>query len=191
MARPGLDQGAVHAEVLVRQPALAIGRLHDQAEQLDDRVVFDQAFTVLGEDGGHPHAVVHGQADEPAKQQVVAGLLHELALGAHAVEDLQQHGAQQLLGRDAGATALEVGRVHATQHGRHLDQRLVDHGTDGTQRMVGWNEVFQMAQGEQTLVEVVGAAHVWGVWGQRENRSVCNVSAPGGVDFKGSISAAC
>ena len=48
VARLDLDQGAVHAEVLVRQQARALGRLHDQGEQLDDRVVFDQAFTVLG-----------------------------------------------------------------------------------------------------------------------------------------------
>ena len=59
---------------------------------------------------GHPDRIVHGQADEPAKQQVVLGLLHQLALRAHAVEQLNEHGAQQLLGGNAGASAFDVGR---------------------------------------------------------------------------------
>ena len=36
VARPSLDQGAVHTEVFVRQPALVVGGLNDQGEQLDD-----------------------------------------------------------------------------------------------------------------------------------------------------------
>ncbi len=73
----------------------------------------------------------------------------------------EQHGAQQLLGGNAGATAFEVGRLHASQHWRHLEQRLVDHEADGTQWMVDWSEVFQVAQSEQALVESVGADDVW------------------------------
>ena len=163
VAGPGLNQRAVDAEVLAREPTLVVGGLDDQTEQLDDRVVGDQAFAVLCEDGGHPHAVVHGQADEPAKQQVVLGLLHELTLGAHAVKDLQQHGAQQFLGGNAGATALGISLVHAGEQAVHLDQRLVHHHAYRAQRMVGGNEILQLAQGEQTLGEGVGAAHVGGL----------------------------
>ena len=72
-----------------------------------------QAFTFLGENGGYPHGIVHGQANEPAKQKVVLGLLQELALRADAVEHLQEHGAQKLLSGNAGATAYDVGLVHA------------------------------------------------------------------------------
>jgi hypothetical protein len=46
-------------------------------------------------------AVLDGQADEPAEQQVVLDLLDELPLAAHAVEHLQQHRAHELLRRDA------------------------------------------------------------------------------------------
>ena len=46
---------------------------------------------------------------EPAKQQVVLGGLHEQALGAHAVDDLREHGTQQLFGCDARAHRM-VGR---------------------------------------------------------------------------------
>ena len=55
---------------------------------LDEGVVLDQALTVFGEDGGYPHGVVHGQTNEPAKPQVVLGLLHELAFRTNAVEHL-------------------------------------------------------------------------------------------------------
>ncbi len=53
-------------------------------------------------------------ADNPRKSEattiltpgeVVLGLLHQLTLRAHAVEHLQEHGAQQFLGRDAGPPA--------------------------------------------------------------------------------------
>ncbi|MNT01458.1 hypothetical protein D3C72_1359240 [compost metagenome] len=90
----------------------------------------DQPFAVLGEDRGHPNWVVHRQPDEPAKQQVVLRLLHELALGANAVEHLQQHGPQQLLRRDAGPATLDIGLVHLREQPVHLHQRLVGQGAD-------------------------------------------------------------
>ena len=59
----------------------------------------------------------HRQADEPAEQQVVADLFHQLPLGGHRVERLQQQSAQQLLGRDAapadpGLKPVELEREH-------------------------------------------------------------------------------
>lgn len=156
---PGLDEGAVYAEVLAREQAFALGLRQHLIEQLDHRVVRDQAFAVLAEDGGHPHGVVHGQADEPAKQQVVLGLLHELALRAHAVEHLQQHGAQQFLGRDAGTAALDVGLVHPREERIHLHQGGFDHLAGGAQRMALGDEVFKLAEREQALGEGVGSAH--------------------------------
>ena len=70
-------------------------------EEFDDDIVLDHPVAVLGEDRVVPHGVFDGQADEPAKQQVVVDLLDELSLAAHAVEYLQQHGPHELLGRDA------------------------------------------------------------------------------------------
>ena len=52
-----------------------LGLLQHQIKQLDDRVVLDQTFTILGKYGGQPHGIIHGQANEPAKQKVVLGLL--------------------------------------------------------------------------------------------------------------------
>ena len=45
-----------------------------------------------------PDGIVDAEPDEPAEQQIVVDLLHQLALGAHRVERLQQRGAQQPLG---------------------------------------------------------------------------------------------
>jgi dienelactone hydrolase len=73
----------------------------------------------------HPRRVVRRQPNEPAEQQVVLRLLHELALRAHAEQDLQQHRAQQLLRRDARAADLDAGLVHPREQLVHLGQRLV------------------------------------------------------------------
>jgi len=69
-----------------------LGGQHFVAEG-NDGVVSHQAFAVICECRGYPRRVVHGQADEPAKQRVVLGPLHQHALGTGAVEDLLKHGA--------------------------------------------------------------------------------------------------
>ena len=135
--------------------------MHDLIEELDDRIVLDQAFAVLAEDAGHPNGIVHGQANEPAKQKVVLGLLHELALRAHAVEHLDEHGAQQLFGSNAGAPAFDVGRIHPGKQLVHVGQGFIDHHTDHAQGVIGGHEVIEVAHGEQALGEGVGSAHVW------------------------------
>lgn len=46
-AGPRLKEGVVHTEVLVRQPALVIGGLHDVVAQLDDGLARNESFAVL------------------------------------------------------------------------------------------------------------------------------------------------
>ncbi|MCY1541589.1 hypothetical protein D9M68_772900 [compost metagenome] len=130
VACPRLNQRAVDAEVLARQPVLLLRDGQHLVEKLDDRIMLDQPFAVLGEHRGHPNWVVHRQPDEPAKKQVVVRLLHELTFGANAVEHLQQHGPQQLLRRDARPATLDIGFVHLRKQPVHLHQRLVGHGAD-------------------------------------------------------------
>ena len=157
---PGLDERAIDAEVLARQQVPLLSDCHHFVEELDDGVMLDEPLAILGEHRGHPNGIVHGQADEPAKQQVVLHLFHQLALRANAVQHLQQHGAQQLLRGNAGPTTLDLGLVHAAKQRSQLRQRLVGHGTNRTQRMRVWNKVLQLAHREQALGEGVGAAHV-------------------------------
>jgi hypothetical protein len=49
-----------------------------------------------------PHRIIDPEPDEPAEQQVEAHPLHELTLGAHRIERLQEERPQQLLRRDRG-----------------------------------------------------------------------------------------
>ena len=106
VARTGLNQRAVPAEVLTREQFVLVGNGQQFVEEFDDRVVNNQALTVLGEDRWHPAGVRHGQADEPGKEKVMRRLLHQQALGVDAVEDLQQHGRQQLFRSKAARPSL-------------------------------------------------------------------------------------
>ena len=62
-------------------------------------------------------------------------LLDQLSFAAHAVEHLQQHGAHELLGRDARPAHPDVGFVHRRELAVHLGQRVVDQ-PDRPQRVV-------------------------------------------------------
>jgi hypothetical protein len=72
-------------------------------------------------------ASIASQADEPAEQQIVIELFHELALRTHRIEGLQQQGPQQLLGRDRRPADV---RVEPVEGGRQHRQRLVDDRPD-------------------------------------------------------------
>ncbi len=159
VAGPSLNECAVHAEVFAGKPVLLLRDGQYFVEEFDHCIVLDQAFAVLGEYAGHPDCIVHCQANEPAKQQVVVRLLHELTFGANAVEHLQQHGPQQLLRRDTGSTALDIGLVHPGEQPIHLRQRLIGHGADRAQRVRLRYKILEPPHDEQAFGEGVGAAH--------------------------------
>ena len=159
VTRPGLDQRAVHTEVLAREQSSRIGHLHRGVEQVGGHVVFEESVAVLAEHRVVPHRVLDRQAHEPAKQQVVTDLLHKLPLAAHAVEHLQEHRPDQLLGRDTRPPALHVGLVHRRELGIQLRQGLIDPYPDRPKRVVDRNKLFQPDRAEQALVVVVGSAH--------------------------------
>lgn len=50
---PGLDQGAVHAEVFAAEQLTFIGLRHDLVEQFDHRIMRNESLAVLAEDRGH------------------------------------------------------------------------------------------------------------------------------------------
>ena len=77
-------------------------------EEFDDRLVLKQALTVLAKYRGHSDRVLDGKPYEPTKQQVVAGLLHQHALRAYAVEHLQEHRPDQLLRADARTSTFHI-----------------------------------------------------------------------------------
>ena len=61
--------------------------------KLLEHIAFLKAFAVLGEHGRVPDRIVRREADEPAKQQIVVELLHQLALGADRIKHLQNQRA--------------------------------------------------------------------------------------------------
>jgi len=87
---PGLDQGAIDREMLVRQKRLHLLVFEKLGHELLEHIAFLKAFPVLGENCRIPDRVVRRQTDEPTKQQIVVDLLHQLALGADRVKHLQQ-----------------------------------------------------------------------------------------------------
>jgi hypothetical protein len=85
---PGFDQGPIDREVLVGHQAL--GPLDHAAEKAPGDLLIEQPVAILREHRWRPHGLVHRQANEPPKQQVVIELLHQQSLAANRVEDLQQ-----------------------------------------------------------------------------------------------------
>ena len=100
---PGLDQRAVDREVLGREQLARLGLGQHALEEGPRDVALEQPLPILGEHGGVPDRVIHAQAHEPAEEQVVIQLLHELPLAAHGVEHLHKQGAQELLRAESRA----------------------------------------------------------------------------------------
>ena len=111
MRRPGLQQGAIHGEMLVAEQRLDLRCAHQLLQELPQgppahsaslrkHPVIEEPLPVLGECGGVPDRIVGTQADKPAEQQVVVELLQQKPLRSDPVERLQQRGQQHLLGRN-------------------------------------------------------------------------------------------
>lgn len=73
-----VDESLCHLRVQLRVPILAVHR------RIPDRIV-------------------ELQAQKTPKQEVVVQLLHQQLLAAESIEDVQQQGAQELVGRDRGS----------------------------------------------------------------------------------------
>ena len=105
---PGLDQRSIHRKVLVRQQWLDLRMVQKRAHELRKHLAALQPVAVLREHGRVPNRVVGRKPHEPAVQEIVIQLLHQLPLRTDAVEHLQQQCTQQLLRRDRGAAFARV-----------------------------------------------------------------------------------
>ena len=103
-----------------------------------------------------PDRLVHRQTDEPAQEQVVAELLAEPALGGDGMEDLDELGAQQVLGGDSRAT---VRGIKGLELGAHLFERSVDHGADRAQRVVVRHDVLERGHDDEPRLPLLVSAH--------------------------------
>jgi hypothetical protein len=93
----------------------------------------EQPVAVLGEHGHVPDRIVDPEPGEPAEQQVVVELLHQLALGADRIERLEQECPEQLLGR---ARRPADRRLQPGELRREIGERGIDQGQDAPARMI-------------------------------------------------------
>ena len=155
-AGPGLEQRAVHREVLARQQPLHLRQCKQLRQEALRHLAGEQPVAVLAERARVPNRVVHPEPDEPAEQEVELQPLHQLALRAHRVEALHQQRPQQPLGRDARPAQARVERFEVRRHRR---QHGVHDITDRAQRMVRWYPRLQINIGEQRARPPILAPH--------------------------------
>jgi hypothetical protein len=66
--------------------------LIDPGEKGRGQVRTEKSVPILGKNGMVPDLVIHGQAHEPAKQEIVIQLLHQQPFTADGVLRLQEQG---------------------------------------------------------------------------------------------------
>ncbi len=131
-ARPGVDQRAVHREMVAAHLATDLRMRDDPGKEPRRRLHRQEPLAVLCKRRCVPYRFVDPEADEPAEQQVEVEPLYQLALGPDRVERLKQEGAQQPLGRDRRRAPRGIGRI---ERAGHTDQNLVRDPTDHPQRV--------------------------------------------------------
>lgn len=117
---PGIDQRAIDREMFIGSQLPPLGQGQDLAKELSHDGFRKQPLPVLGEGRRRPHVVIHREADEPAVQEVVLNVLHQLPFGTDRKQHLQETCPQQPFGWDAGAPGAGIqlleGRVHRGQN---------------------------------------------------------------------------
>src|ERR1700681_3601258 len=121
--------------MLVRQQRLDLRMVQKPGHKLLKHLAVLQPVAVLGECGRVPDRVVGRKPYEPAVQEIVVQLLHQLAFRPNAVEHLQQQGAQQLLRRDRRAS---LAGVEPPKAAVQITQNIPDKFPDLPKRMVRW-----------------------------------------------------
>jgi hypothetical protein len=156
VARPSLDQRAIDREVLGRPQRTHPGLLQHPGEEGLRDVPLQQPLSVLGEDGGVPDRGIHRQPHEPVEEQIVIELLDQCPLTPDRVEDLQQQGPEQLLGRNRGTTRLGIA---PSEPRRQLREHGIHHDPDRAQGMVLRHPLLGQDVAEHRLGDPIVAAH--------------------------------
>jgi len=153
---PCLDQRAVHTEVLVRGQSLPLRQRQNAAEELARDRLVQQPIAMGRERRGIPHALIHRQAHEAAEHQVVLHRLHQLPFATHRVQNLQQQGPDQWLGRDRGAADIGVKRrklrAHRFEDAVHDNPQLA-------QRVMSQDPIPGREVTEQLILPEIATAH--------------------------------
>ncbi len=115
---PGVDQDAVHGEVIGGQQLVLAGQTHHLVEDASGDVGSHQSLAQAAEVRLIESARFQGQIEKPAEQQVVSKLLAEQPVRAHRVEGNQQLGFEQALRRNRRSARLGVKAFEFGRNGR-------------------------------------------------------------------------
>ena len=80
MLAPGVDQRAVHREMVPAHLPAHVRVVHDAGQEGGRRVHGQKPLAVLREGRGIPDPIIDAEPDEPPEQQVEIQPLHQLAL---------------------------------------------------------------------------------------------------------------
>ena len=142
--------------MIVRKKSLHAWLVDDGRQELGGNVPGQQPLAVLGEDRDIPDRRIHRQADEPAKEQVVVHLLHQLAFRADRIEGLQEQGPKKFLGWDRRPPDTRIQAVEV--RGQHFE-RFIDNRPDRAKSMVRRHPSLATHVREQPLAPFITAAH--------------------------------
>ena len=133
-----------------------VGVDQDGVEERRRDVPVQQPIAILREGRRRPHRVVDPQAHEPAKQQVVIQLLHQLPLAADGVERLQQQRAQQPLRRNRRAPEMDI---QPAQLRREAVQGAIGDAPNRPERMIAGDPLLERHIAEHRPRLLVGSTH--------------------------------
>jgi hypothetical protein len=155
-ARPGLDQRAINTEVRVQEQRFDLRLAQHRLEELGRDVAAEKTIAIFREHRHVPDGIIHAEAREPAKQQVIVQLFHQLAFRADRIEGLEQKRPEQLLGRDRRPAdrRVEHGKVS-----REVAQRGVHERQDAAKGVVQGHTRLAAHIAEQRLASNVVAPH--------------------------------
>lgn len=157
-AGPRFDEGAVCGGMFIAGPAALARELIDFGETELGDVGRKHAVVVLGQDAVIEAALAELAVQKAEPEQVVAQLLAEEPLTAHAVEGGQHMGLEPLFRREAGSA---VGLVEVIEPGRTFLEDGTDLALAGAPGMVGGDWGIEVEDGEEIELSLGCAAHTF------------------------------
>src|SRR6266850_2251414 len=155
-ACPRLDQSPIHREMIVAHQPSPSGLSHHRLKKQSPHLVLHQPLAVLTEYRRIKALFLKLHVQKPAKQQIIAQLLAELALASDRVKRDQQQRLQDLLRRHRGPTHFGI---HLIKNPRQSQKLSIRHRFDPSERMLTWNTALYRNQSQHTCLSVLRPAH--------------------------------
>lgn len=141
--RAGLDQGAIHGEVLIGQEPRAAGLADHNIKEAAGHVMGQQPVPIRAEGAVVPPGLLQVHVQEPPEQDVIVQAFAEQPIRADRVQGDQELGLQETLRRNRGPAHVAV---HLVEDLLQRLEGLVCHLRERPNRMAGrhagvWRDV--------------------------------------------------